>query len=159
MEVDNDEFLAGANRDNRVTAGSELERIDDDIAFSGTLEPSGPRRGRSAKQPLKKAFKVENPIAGEIFCPHPDYKAPMILSERGCNIQTCTNSRAHGGSYFYFCCHCKKSSRDYLSDCSCSSRNDMVTRLREQKRRNEHSRLNPIVIDDDEKQVERQGPI
>ena len=122
----------------------ETREGGDDPVFDGY---SGGRTLRSEVTSPQINLKQENPVAGEIFCPHPNCKKPLILSERGCNVTTCTNKDAHAGSFFYFCCHCKRQCNDEQADCDCSKRTNRDARLHEQEKRNKRAALNPILVD------------
>ena len=156
---------------------------DEDIIYAGAVyeEPgenekrrsrrinkpaARPKRRKKSNATLKE--EEEDIIGGELICPHPECKFKTYISERGCNITTCKNSHAHGGSFFYFCCHCKVECFNYIAHCSCSETVDIGTRFDEQVKRNigphveeveeknEKNSHNPIVIDDGTMMVDRE---
>ena len=155
---------------------------DEDVIYAGTAyeEPGENEKRRSRRinkptaRPKRKKSNAtlkeedEDIIGGELICPHPECKNKFYISERGCNITTCINSHAHGGRFFYFCCHCKVECFNYIAHCSCSETVDIGTRFDEQVKRNigphveeveeknEKNSHNPIVIDDGTMMVDRE---
>ena len=138
--------------------------IDEDVVYAGTgYEEPGENEKRRSRRinkptacPKRKKSKVmpkreeEDIIGGELICPHPECKNKIHISERGCNITTCTNIYAHGGGFFYFCCHCKTRCPKHISSCKCEQKADVDSRKKEQNNRNKRAELNPIYLTDDD---------
>ena len=115
--------------------------VDDEVEV---VDIQGRRASRSAVQPVK--VKHENPLDGTIRCPHESCckkNIGLIVSERGCNVVTCTNHNP----YYYFCFHCKVQVQDGVnSTCSCPKRNNIQTRRTELHNRNKRNKENPILL-------------
>ena len=101
---------------------------------------------------LSLQIKKEDYVNGDISCPG---CGSLFLVGGGCNVLTCISQAckaAHGGSFFYFCAHCKAECPDGESLCTnCPSRSNRKTRLQVAAQRErelkENSADNPFVLE------------
>ena len=90
----------------------------------------------SARRKAAPTIKQEDFRNGDINCP--SCTCGIRVSENGCNMITCRTKNHTGGSWFYFCYHCRKEcpgGQPCLK--GCPERNDLDARERGQQRLNE----------------------
>ena len=105
----------------------------------------------SAAEPDSGRFvrlKHEDVHEGSIRCPM--CQSGMSVNEDGCSLQACKRNAAEhpGGGWYYFCYHCRNGLGGGRHCDQCPLDNNRETRLLVQKRRNNHSRRNPIIVEE-----------
>jgi len=90
-------------------------------------------------------IKHEDPARGLIRCP--SCSSALNIGTNGCHLQVCTRTDHPGGSWFYFCFHCREELPGGRHCNKCPHDNNRETRQLVKVRKNIAARRNPIELD------------